>query len=215
MLVGRLFEALFKAGVVIVATSNRPPTELYKDGLNRHLFLPFIDLIETHLELYPLDVEKDYRQLSLSQDNNYLFPLDDVSKAHFNTLWGKLVSDKAEPLCVKVKGRDVILPYYHSGVGRSHFDDLCRKPFGAADYLALMAHIRVLFIEDVPYLSRSDASAAKRFVTLIDTAYEAKVRLVIRAESTVSALYKEGVGAFEFERTKSRIVEMTSPEWGT
>ena len=210
MIVGRLFEALFDAGVTIVTTSNRHPKDLYKDGLNRHLFLPFIALLEDRLTIHALDGETDYRQKHLSERRTYFSPLNAETQAQIDALWGSFNLKDPEPLKVTVKTRSVSLPLYSAGVGRAGFGELCEKPLGASDYLALMTHLRVLFLENVPKLSEGDASAAKRFVTLIDTAYEAGIALIIGADAPAEQLYEKGRGAFEFERTASRLVEMTS-----
>lgn len=213
MIVGRLFERLFAAGTVIVATSNRIPDDLYKDGLNRNLFEPFISLIKDRLEVHELASEKDYRQDRLAGTEVYFHPVDTEARQKITEIWEGLKSAEVAPLTLRVKGRDVVLPQFSNGVARAKFFDLCGMPLGAADYLALAEAVRVLILEDIPELSRSNFNEAKRFVTLIDALYEAKVVLIASAANVPERLYIEGAGLFEFERTASRLREMQSADW--
>jgi cell division protein ZapE len=213
MLVGRLFEKLFARGVVMVATSNRQPDDLYKDGLNRHLFLPFIAMLKDHLELHHLEGPTDHRQGRLASIRVWHQPLDAVSDAAMNSAWNHLAGGRGMPLELLVGGRKIVIPQYLNGVGRASFEDLCETPLGPADYLAIAARLRVLLLDQIPVLSGEDMNAAKRFVTLIDTLYEAKVRLIASAEVAPEGLYPEGKGAFEFRRTVSRLAEMRGQDW--
>jgi cell division protein ZapE len=212
MIVGRLFEQLFAAGVVVVSTSNRPPDDLYKDGLNRNLFTPFIDLIKERLMVHELISDNDYRLNRLSGAQVYFSPRGAEARAKIDAIWDDM-GGVAEPLILKVKGREVELPKFNNGVARAAFFDLCGRPLGAGDYLVLANTVRVLILEDIPCLSRNNFNEAKRFVTLIDALYEAKVRLIASAADTPDKLYLEGEGAFEFERTASRLIEMQSEGW--
>ncbi len=214
MIVGRLFEALFAAGVVIVTTSNRHPDALYKDGLNRALFLPFIDLIKERLVVHELASETDYRQGRLAGTPTYFTPAGAEARGAIDAAWEGLTGGQSTSLTLHVKGREVVIPHFHNGVGRVGFFDLCGKPLGAADYLALAEAVRVLIVEDIPRLSRQNFNEAKRFVTLIDTLYEGKVRLICSAAAVPEMLYVEGEGTFEFERTASRLREMQADDWG-
>jgi len=214
MIVGRLFEKLFAAGVVIVTTSNRPPQDLYKDGLNRVLFLPFIGMLETRLEVRKLESPTDYRQHRLAGVQVYFHPTRTATES-IAALWSDLTGGAPDaPLMLAVNGRKVELPRFSNGVGRASFWDLCSKNLGPADFLALAGAIRVLILEDVPYLSASNYNEAKRFVILIDALYEARVRLICSAADVPERLYLEGVGSFEFERTASRLREMQAADWG-
>lgn len=215
MIVGRLFEALFSAGVVVVTTSNRPPDDLYKDGLNRQLFLPFIDLLKTHMTVHHLQSPQDYRQDRLQGNPVYFHPLGASARSSMDRIWTDLVQGEAAPLRLVVKGRTVEIPAFRNGVGRASFFDLCAKPLGPGDYLAIAEAVRVLMIDDIPLLSRSNFNEAKRFVTLIDSLYEARVRLIASAAARPEMLYVEGEGSFEFERTASRLREMQSADWGS
>jgi len=214
MIVGRLFEALFAAGVVVVTTSNRVPDELYKDGLNRQLFLPFISLLKDRMDVHELSSEVDYRQSFLEGAQNYFTPNNTDAREGIQTTWQQLTNGTAEKLTLKVKGRDVVLPAYENGVARAKFHDLCGVFLGAADYLAIADAVRVLVLEDIPRLGRANFNEAKRFVTLIDALYEAKVQLIASAAAEPEMLYIEGEGVFEFERTASRLREMQGADWG-
>ncbi len=214
MIVGRLFEKLFAAGVVIVTTSNRPPRDLYKDGLNRALFLPFIDMIEDRLQVVELESPTDYRQHRLAGAQVYFHPARSAS-ADIAAIWADLTGGAPEaPMTLEVNGRKLVLPRHASGVGRATFWDLCAKPLGPADMLAIARSVRVLILEDIPQLSAANYNEAKRFVTLIDALYEAKVRLIASAAEAPERLYIEGEGSFEFDRTASRLREMQAADWG-
>lgn len=215
MIVGRLFQKLFEAGVVVVTTSNRPPDDLYKDGLNRQLFLPFIALLKDRMAVHEIVSDTDYRQHRLAGAPVYFHPADARAKAAIDAIWRDLTGQSAmEPLKLAVKGREVELPGYRAGIGRARFWDLCARPLGPADYLAVAEAVRVLILEEIPRLSRSNFNEAKRFVTLIDALYEAKVKLIASAADIPEHLYQEGEGAFEFARTASRLREMQSADWG-
>jgi cell division protein ZapE len=215
MIVGRLFQMLLADGVVIVTTSNRPPEDLYKDGLNRASFLPFIALLRQRLEVVELESPSDYRQHRLLGAQVYFTPAGQAARAAIDTIWVDLTGGiKPHPLTLTVNGRSVDLPAFANGVARASFWDLCARPLGPADYLAIAAAVRVLILEDVPQLSASNYNEAKRFVTLIDALYEARVRLICSAAEVPERLYIEGAGSFEFERTASRLREMQAADWG-
>ena len=214
MIVGRLFEKLMAAGVVIVTTSNRAPEELYKNGLNRQLFLPFIALLRERLQVVELESPNDYRQHRLAGAQVYFHPAGKV-RGEIQSIWEDLTGGApGAPLVLPVNGRTIDLPCFANGVGRATFWDLCSRPLGPGDYLAIAQAVRVLILEDIPQLSASNYNEAKRFVTLIDALYEAKVRLICSAADVPERLYMEGTGAFEFERTASRLREMQGAEWG-
>ncbi len=214
MIVGRLFEKLFQAGVVVITTSNRPPNDLYKDGLNRALFLPFIDFLNGEMNVHELVSPKDYRQQRLAASQVYFTPDDGDARAGMDKVWEKLAGGSGAPLVLNVNSRQVILPEFRNGVARARFRDLCGQPLGPADFLAIADAVRVLMLDNIPCLSRSNFNEAKRFVTLIDALYEARVGLVASAAAQPEVLYLEGDGAFEFERTASRLREMQAADWG-
>lgn len=214
MIVGRLFERFFAAGLVVVTTSNRPPEDLYNEGLNRALFLPFIALLREKLEVTELLSPNDYRQHRLAGAKVYFLPSAGV-KAELSAIWKDLTGGSTgEVLRLPVNGRTVEVPLVANGVGRASFWDLCAKPLGPGDFLAIAAALRVLILEDIPQLSAANYNEAKRFVILIDALYEAKVRLICSAADVPERLYLEGSGSFEFERTASRLREMQSEGWG-
>ena len=214
MIVGRLFEQLLAAGVVIITTSNRPPIDLYKDGLNRALFVPFIDMLQARLDIVELQSPTDYRQSRLEGAQVYFYPAGKV-QGEIAAIWSDLTGGSmGDSLRLPVNGRTVELPRFANGIGRASFWELCAKPLGAADYLAIANAVRVLILEDIPQLSSSNYNEAKRFVILIDALYEARVRLICSAADAPERLYIEGTGSFEFERTASRLREMQAADWG-
>ena len=214
MIVGRLFEKLLAGGVVVVVTSNRPPEDLYRNGLNRALFLPFIALLHDRLEVVELVSPNDYRQHRLTGAQVYFHPAGQAGE-RIEAIWRDLTgAAPGEVLTLAVNGRTVDLPRFANGTLRASFWELCAKPLGPADFLAVAAAVRVLILEDIPQLSASNYNEAKRFVTLIDALYEARVRLICSAADEPERLYIEGEGSFEFARTASRLREMQSADWG-
>jgi cell division protein ZapE len=215
MIVGRLFQVLLEQGVVIVTTSNRVPEDLYKNGLNRQLFLPFIGLIRERLEVVCLDSQTDHRQGRSTGGQVWFCPADSRAHQAMDQIWTDLTG-KAESrhLTIDMKGRSFDIESYAEGVGRASFWDLCGRPLGPGDYLALAREVDVLMIDGIPRLSSSNYNEAKRFVTLIDALYEARVRLIASAADEPERLYNEGEGAFEFERSASRLREMQDASWG-
>jgi cell division protein ZapE len=207
MIVGRLFQKLFAGGVRVVTTSNRVPDDLYKDGLNRALFLPFIEMVETRMIVHHLEAPIDYRQDRLAGAETYF-----IGGGRLDDVWEDLSGGRGAPLVLRVKGRDVRLPDFASGVARASFQDLCGRPLGAGDYLALARAVRVLILTEVPVLDRAHGNEVRRFVTLIDALYEARVKLIVSAEAEPEALAGDDV--FEFERTASRLREMQAADWG-
>ena len=214
MILGRLFEALFAKGVVVVATSNRAPDELYKDGLNRQLFLPFIALIKGKLQVVRVGGPKDFRLDRLRGARVYFSPVTPETEAAFDALWQALLDGAEETgATVEVLGRKLRLPHVAGGHLRSTFVSLCGQALGPQDYLALATRFHTIFLEDLPTLTPERRNEAARFVTLIDALYEAKAKLVVLAAAEPEALYPAGDGAFEFERTVSRLQEMRSEDW--
>lgn len=213
MLVGRLFEALLAQGVVIVTTSNRRPDDLYLNGLNRQLFLPFIALIKDRMDILHLKTAADYRQDRLRGQQTYFTPNDGAATTAINRIWQDLTEGGEKKLTLQVKSRKLILPRYCNGVARADFADLCGRALGPGDFLALAGAVRLLVLENIPVLSRARNNEAKRFVILIDALYEAKCQLICSAEAEPEALYPEGAESFEFQRTASRLREMQSADW--
>lgn len=211
MILGRLFDALFAQGVVVVATSNRRPDDLYKDGLNRQLFLPFIETLKMRLNVIELNAEKDYRLAKLEGAPVYYHPLGAAADEAMDRAWMKMISGAtAQKVTLRVKGRELIAPRAARGAARFTFAELCDAPLGANDYIVLTRHFDTLFIDHIPIMGAHMRNEAKRFVTLVDAVYESRTKLVCSADGEPDALYQAGDGAFEFERTASRLMEMRS-----
>ena len=213
-ILGRLFSLLLDAGIVVVATSNRHPDELYQGGLNRHRFLPFIDLMKQRLFLHELSSEKDYRLARLQARPVWFTPCGPRARAALDERFLSLTEGVvAAPMEIDLKGRSLEVRQAAGGVARLSFDDLCIAARGAADYLALAAHFHTVLIDNIPKLEPQKKNEAVRFVTLIDALYEAKVKLIASADGEPQELYPAGDEAFEFERTVSRLMEMQSRDY--
>ena len=214
MIVGRLFEGMLDAGVTIVATSNRPPDDLYKNGINRDVFLPFIEIIKNKLDVLHLDSDTDHRLLRMDRGGVYITKdaprFEGLAKRMFRSLVG---GAEAGPRDLDVGGRVLKLDQANDTAMRSSFDALCKTALGPADYLKIAATFDTVMIENVPIMGPEQRDQAKRFVTLIDALYDAKVRVLISAEAEPGALYQSGDGAFEFARTASRLTEMRSRQY--
>jgi cell division protein ZapE len=216
MILSRLFSALFSQGVVLVATSNVAPADLYREGLNRQLFLPFIDLLEEHVHVLRLDSGVDYRQEKLSHLPVYLTPLGVETDCRMDEAWKIAANGDVEaPVDLTVKGRTVHVPRAVRDVARFSFAELCEKPHGAREFLAIAARFHTIFIDNIPVLEQARRNETKRFILLIDTLYDRHARIVVSAEAAPEKLYagRTGTEAFEFERTASRLIEMQSDEW--
>ncbi len=214
MILGRLFQALFDRGLVMVATSNFPPSLLYKDGLHRDRFEPFIALLEQTVDVLSLDGPRDYRRLRRAGEPVYFAPLGLETSKALDAAFLDLTDEKrGQPESVTVNGRHVSVPQAARGVARFSFNDLCVKPLGASDYLAIAQRYHTVLLDHVPLLSPENHNEARRFITLIDALYEAKTKLLMGAAAFPDQLYPEGRGAFEFQRTASRLIEMQSEEY--
>ncbi|MEO3387167.1 cell division protein ZapE [Mesorhizobium sp. CAU 1741] len=216
MVLSRLFSALFEEGVVLVATSNVAPRDLYRDGLNRGLFEPFIAILERNARVMTLDGPTDYRREKLDRMPVYIQPLGSEADALMNEAWKAATDGRAaHPTTVSVKGREVAVPRAAGTVARFSFADLCEKPLGARDFLAISSRFDTLFIDHIPVMGPEKRNEAKRFILLVDTLYDARLRLVVSAEAAPETLYAgtSGTEAFEFARTASRLTEMQSREW--
>lgn len=216
MILGRLFQALFARGVVVVATSNVEPTRLYHNGLNRALFLPFIDLIARNMDIVQLDARTDYRLEKLNGRPVYYSPNGEAQRGALDTLFAELAGGAAiRPRDVEVGGRSLHIARTAGGVARASFDELCNRPLGALDYLALARRFHALVLDDIPALTFARRNETKRFITLIDILYENRVKLICSAEKPADRLYiaDQGHEAFEFDRTISRLMEMRSDDY--
>jgi cell division protein ZapE len=211
MILGRLFERLFAEDVVIVATSNRAPDDLYKNGLNRQLFTPFIEMLKQKVDVIELSGPHDYRLRQLMAAPVWYAPLGPAADEKMDQAWRRLTAGAApQAVTLDVGGRALRVEREAAGVARFTFDELCARPLGAADYLEIAERFHAVLLENIPQLSPAKREEAARFRTLVDALYEAKVKLVASAEAEPSTLYPAGDQSFEFERTASRLMEMRS-----
>ena len=216
MILGRLFTQMFERGVVVVATSNVEPSELYEDGLNRALFVPFIALLLERMDVLRLDARTDFRMEKLIDVKVWLVPADAAADDALDAAWRRLTGGRnGKALDLIVKGHRLHVPRAAMGVARFGFHDLCEQPLGAIDYLRIAHEFHTIVIDHVPVMTYADRNEAKRFIALIDTLYDAGVKLVASAAAEPAALYQadEGYEANEFKRTASRLVEMGSTEY--
>src|ERR1700742_47701 len=216
MILGRLFAKLFELGTVVVATSNVAPEDLYKGGLNRALFLPFIDQISAHMDVKRLDARTDFRLEKLAGVKMWLVPADDAASGALDKAWAKLTGKApCKPRDISIKGRTLHVPCSSQGVARFAFADLCEKPLAASDYLRLARDYHTILVDRVPVMDYAERNAAKRFITLIDTLYDNAVKLMASASADPLSLYlaTEGNEANEFKRTSSRLIEMSSESY--
>jgi cell division protein ZapE len=214
MILGRLFERLFADDVVIVATSNRPPDELYKNGINRQLFLPFIALLKQELDVIEIAGPQDFRLRQLMAAPIYYAPLGPAADEAMDRTWKRITAGASpHPVTLDVGGRELRVQRQAAGVARFSFNELCAHALGAADYLEIAERFHTVLLENVPRLSPSMREEAARFRTLIDALYEAKVKLVASADAQPVDLYPAGDQSFEFERTASRLMEMRSESY--
>ena len=216
MILGRLFAKLFELGTVVVATSNVAPEDLYKGGLNRALFLPFIAQISEHMDVLRLDARTDFRLEKLAGVKMWLVPADRHAAAALDQAWVKMTGNaKCKPRDIAIKGRILHVPCSADGVARFSFADLCEQPLAAADYLRLARDYHTILVDRIPVMDYPDRNAAKRFVALIDTLYDNAVKLMASAATDPLSLYvaSEGYEASEFKRTASRLIEMSSESY--
>lgn len=211
MILSRLFESLFEQGITVLATSNRHPDQLYKNGLNRQLFLPFIELLKSKMDVMEFPGETDHRLKQITAAPTYYTPLGPDTDKKIEQVWQRLIGGaEPKPTSLTVKGRKLELRRTAAGVARASFARLCDRALGAEDYLRLSQSFQTVIIENIPQMGPEERNQAKRFVTLIDALYETRTKLIASAEVEPSQLYIDGDGSFEFERTVSRLIEMQS-----
>jgi cell division protein ZapE len=216
MILGRLFARLFELGTVVVATSNVAPDDLYKGGLNRSLFIPFIAQINAHMEVLRLDARTDFRLEKLAGVKMWLVPADAAAAAALDKAWVSMTGNAPwRPRDISIKGRVLRVPCSAHGVARFSFPDICEKPLAASDYLRLARDYHTIMIDRIPVMDYAERNAAKRFINLIDTLYDNGVKLMASAEADPLSLYvaTEGNEANEFKRTSSRLIEMSSESY--
>jgi cell division protein ZapE len=216
MILGRLFSRLFELGTVVVATSNVAPDDLYKGGLNRALFLPFIAQISEHMDVLRLDARTDFRMEKLVGVKMWLVPADAGADAALDQAWVRMTGNApCKPRDISIKGRLLHVPCSAHGVARFSFADICEKPLAASDYLRLARDYHTIIIDHIPVMDYAERNAAKRFIALIDTLYDNAVKLLASAQADPVSLYvaSEGNEANEFKRTSSRLIEMSSESY--
>lgn len=209
MLLQRLFEKLFASGVVLVATSNVTPRKLYENGLNRQLFIPFIDLLERHVTVFALDARHDYRREKFAGQSVYAYGPDATAK--MDALWLRLTGGKpGEPTSIESIGRQIPVPRAAMGAARFDFADLCEAPLGSRDFVRIAHAFDAIVLDGVPQFTRLRSDAAKRFILLVDSLYDRGVKLAASFAVPLTELGADDRTAFEFERTVSRLIEMQS-----
>ncbi len=214
MILGRLFQALFERGVVVVTTSNTAPDDLFKGQPGRDAFLPFIALIEQRLELLVMNGGRDYRRERMRGLRTWQVPVDAMSRQELDKAFLRLTGGSAiRPVTLTIMGRDLTVPQAADGVARFDFDSLCNTALGAGDYLAIATQFHTLILDGIPRLSPDNYDQARRFIVLVDTLYDQRVKLIASADATPDRIYQRGENAKMFERTASRLDEMQSEEW--
>jgi cell division protein ZapE len=214
MILGRLFQALFDRGVVVVTTSNTRPDDLFKGQPGRDAFLPFIALIKQRLDLLVMDGGRDYRRERMRGLRTWLVPADAMSRHQLDETFERLTGDsEAKPVTLTVMGRELVVQQAADGVARFDFDFLCNTALGAGDYLAIANAFHTVILDGIPRLSPDNYDAARRFIVLVDTLYDHRVKLIASADDTPDRLYQRGKNAKMFERTASRLDEMQSEDW--
>ena len=214
MIIGRLFEAMHARGVVLVTTSNLPPDQLYKDGMNRDLFLPFIEKLNQSLNVISLDSLKDYRLGRIRADNTYLYPASADNRVIFNSHWQNLTEGAPGHIDVlEVLGRKLTVPKVARNCASFTFFELCGEPLGPADYLAIASAYSTVFISGVPRLKAHQRNETKRLILMIDSFYDAHTRLIILADGPLDSIFPKNQHGFESQRTVSRLKEMQSASW--
>jgi cell division protein ZapE len=214
MILGRLFQALFDRAVVVVATSNTAPDDLFRDRPGRDAFLPFIGIIKRHLDVLVLDGQRDWRRARLARMATWHVPADGRADAALDRAFAELTGGVApQATSLMVMGRKLLLSRAAVGVVRCTFEELCATPLGAGDFLALATHFHALVLDGIPRLSPDNHDQARRFINLIDSLYDHRVKLVASAAAVPDALYQRGEGAAAFERTASRLIEMQTQDY--
>ena len=214
MLLYRLFDKLFAAGVVLVATSNVAPDGLYKDGLNRELFLPFIKLLRERTTVAELPAARDYRRLKFAGQHVYYFGTGPAARAAMDALWLRITGgEPGEPASIESTGRQIAVPLAALGAARFGFADLCEKPLGSRDFVRIAHAFDSIIIDNVPQMDRTRSDWAKRFILLIDNLYDRGVKLGASFAAPLEQLASDDKTAFEFQRTVSRLIEMQSEDY--
>ncbi len=215
MIVGRLFEELIKKEVIIITTSNYKPYELYKDGLNRKLFLPFIKFIEKKLKILEVDNKVDYRKKKLTLKDRFFLKKNPKDLIRFNQLWEKIYDNNDSDFVIHYQSRELRLKKFSNGICRISFKELCENPLSTLDYLNLCNYVKILFLDNIPQINKSENDVARRFIHLIDILYESRIQLICFSSVIIQEIYVGEKLNNEFMRTISRLNEMISRDWNS
>ena len=211
MILGKLFETIFKENLKIIITSNTKIENLYNDGLQREQFIPFIKIMKTKCAEQTLFIKADYRKSQNKDNDRYLYPLNEITSFKINKLFRKLTKDKnKKQKDLLIKGRKFIIKNYYEGIVRFDFNDLCNKNIGAEDYIKIAEECKYIIIENLPNFDENNSNQQQRFITLIDIIYEKKVNLAISSVSILNKLTSANSLSKPFKRTISRLYELTS-----
>ena len=212
MILARLFRTLFEKGLVLVATSNTAPDDLYKHGLNRGLFLPFLDILKDHVDVLELKSQADYRLQKMGQADAYVVPADDSARATLDGLWRSFThGEPGASMELPLRGRMVTVPRASGRVARFAFGDLCGAPLGTIDFAAIASAFDVVLIDEIPVITSGRRDVARRFINMVDVFYDAGVKILVSAAAEPDLLYEGGgTEAAAFQRTASRLIEMRS-----
>ncbi len=214
MILKRLFQKLFEMGLIIITTSNQHPDDLYKGGINRELFLPFIDLLKEKCNIFQIEGGRDFRLEKLITNKVYFFPINPTNKSAFHTLFEEISGNKNAGITqINLQSRVIDIEKYSNGIGLMSFDNLCNKPLGTQEYIAIAKNFKTFFISDIPIIDNQQINQIKRFINLIDVLYDNNIRVVFLASERPEKLYKEGSFLSEFKRTSSRLYEMQSESY--
>jgi cell division protein ZapE len=210
MILSRLFEVMFEEGTILVTTSNQPPEGLYKNGLHRDRILPFIQNLKLKTDVVEIPVGADWRERSLSGNKLWLNPINDRNKDKINNIFLKLsIGFEKKPEQIEVSGRKILIPQVAAGIARIDFDDLCNRPLAASDYIEIALRYKGIIIDNIPILNDILRNETRRFIWLIDALYDKNCFLIANAEVKFKDLYQGNEWGFEFQRTISRITEMS------
>jgi len=213
MILGKLFETIFKENIKVIITSNTKIDELYKDGLQREQFLPFISIIKKNSIQRELIIDEDYRKLAPNKMERAFFPINEKTTFKINQFFRELTKDKqSKKITLNIKGRELIIPHFYEGIIKFDFEDLCNKNIGAEDYIKLAEVCKFLLIQNIPNFNENNSNQQQRFITLIDILYEKKISLMISLENNLENISSSKRHAKPFKRTLSRLYELTSPK---
>ena len=214
MILGKLFERIFKEDIKIILTSNTKISELYKEGLQREQFIPFIKIMEDQSIECELKIEDDYRKSSDNKQNRYFFPLNQETNFNINKFFRTITKGKKKSLkTINVKGRDFKIENYYEGIARYSFNQLCDQNLGAEDYLAIIKDCKFIVIDQIPQFNDVNSNQQQRFITLLDIIYDKNISLAVTADQNLNQFTSSRLLEKPFKRTVSRLYELTSKDY--